>query len=193
MEMDTKVTVHDAMTSRVITVEPQTSVAEAARIMTERNIGSLIIKSNAEPEGLITESDIIAKVVSKDLKASQIQVGDLMTQNLIRVHPGSELNEAARVMAKNNIRRLPVVNNGVLVGILTTTDVVSVSQNSRRYWWRTPGWRLHWIIPTIQNQCPVLVKYVVTTSSSWMNLMVSLSVKNARKILRGIICPLLVM
>jgi len=127
MEMDTKVTVHDAMTSRVITVELQTSVAEAARIMTERNIGSLIIKSNAEPEGLITESDIIAKVVSKDLKASQIQVGDLMTQNLIRVHPGSELNEAARVMAKNNIRRLPVVNNGVLVGILTTTDVVSVS------------------------------------------------------------------
>ncbi|WJI09676.1 CBS domain-containing protein [Methanobacterium sp. CWC-01] len=127
MEMDTKVTVHDAMTSRVITVEPQTSVAEAARIMTERDIGSLIIKSNSEPEGLITESDIIAKVVSKDLKASQIQVGDLMTQNLIEVHPGSELNEAARLMAKNNIRRLPVVNDGVLVGILTTTDVVSVS------------------------------------------------------------------
>ncbi|MEN6329930.1 MAG: CBS domain-containing protein [Methanobacteriaceae archaeon] len=127
MEMDTKVTVHDAMTSRVITVEPQTSVAAAAKIMTEKDIGSLIIKSNAEPEGLITESDIIAKVVSKDLKASQIQVGDLMTQNLIKVHPGSELNEAARLMAKNNIRRLPVVNNDVLVGILTATDVIMVS------------------------------------------------------------------
>ena len=127
MEMDTMVTVHDALTSRVITVEPQTSVAEAAKIMTEMDIGSLVIKSNAKPEGLITESDIIAKVVSQDLKASQIPVGDLMTQSLIVTHPGSELNEAARLMARNNIRRLPVVNNGVLVGILTTTDVVMVS------------------------------------------------------------------
>ncbi|HMK53809.1 MAG TPA: CBS domain-containing protein [Methanobacteriaceae archaeon] len=127
MEMDTKVTVHDAMTSKVITIDPKTSIAEAAEIMTDKDIGSLIIKSNSEPEGLITESDIIAKVVSKDLKASQITVGEIMTQNLIKIHPGSELNEAARVMAKNNIRRLPVVNNGVLVGILTSTDVIMVS------------------------------------------------------------------
>jgi predicted transcriptional regulator len=50
-----------------------------------------------------------------------------MTKNLINIDPGSDLNEAARIMAKNNIRRLPVVNNGVLVGILTSTDVMTVS------------------------------------------------------------------
>lgn len=127
MEMDTKVTVHDAMTSNVLTVNPKTSVADAAHLMTKFKIGSLIVKSNSEPEGLITESDIISKVVSKDLKASDITVGEVMTKNLISISPGSELNEAARIMAKNNIRRLPVVNEGTLVGILTSSDVLMVS------------------------------------------------------------------
>jgi CBS domain-containing protein len=127
MEMDTQVTVHDAMTSNVITVDPKTSVARAAMIMSQRGIGCLIIKSNAEPEGLITESDIISKVVSRDIKASQLKVGEVMTKNLIKIDPGSHLHEAARIMAKNSIRRLPVVNNGVLVGILTSTDVMMVS------------------------------------------------------------------
>ncbi len=127
MEMDTKVTVHDAMTSNVLTVGPETSVADAAILMTRFKIGSLIVKSNSEPEGLITESDIISKVVSKDLKASGITIGEVMSKNLISISPGSELNEAARIMAKSNIRRLPVVDKGTLVGILTSSDVLMVS------------------------------------------------------------------
>lgn len=127
MEMDTQMTVHDAMTSSVITVDPDTSIAQAAAIMSQKSIGSLIIKSNSEPEGLVTESDIISKVVSKDIQASKMTVSDVMTKNLIKIDPGSDLNEAARIMAKNNIRRLPVVNNGVLVGVLTSTDVMTVS------------------------------------------------------------------
>ena len=127
MEMDTKLTVHDAMTPNVLTIGPKTSVAEAALLMTKYKIGSLIVKSNSEPEGLITESDIISKVVSKDLKASDITIGEIMSKNLISINPGSELNEAARVMAKHSIRRLPVVNNEILVGILTSSDVIRVS------------------------------------------------------------------
>jgi len=125
--MDTKVTVHDAMTPNVLTVSPQTSVANAALLMTRFKIGSLIVKSNSQPEGLITESDIISKVVSKDLKASDIPISEIMSKNLISISPGSELNEAARLMAKSNIRRLPVVNKGSLVGILTSSDVLMVS------------------------------------------------------------------
>ena len=127
MEMDTQVTVHDAMTSNVITVDPKTSIAKAAAIMSQKGIGSLIIKSNSEPEGLVTESDIISKVVSMDIQASQITVEEVMTKNLINIDPGCDLNEAARTMAKNKIRRLPVVNKGVLVGILTSTDIMAVS------------------------------------------------------------------
>jgi len=127
MEMDTKVTVHDAMTSSVITADPKTTVADAAVLMSRFKIGSIVIKSETGPEGLITESDIIEKVVSKNIMASEITIGQIMTKNLILIDPGSELNQAARLMAKNNIRRLPVVNNGSLVGILTSTDVLMVS------------------------------------------------------------------
>lgn len=127
MEMETKVTVHDAMTSNVITADPGISVAEAASIMTEKKVGSIIVKSNSEPEGLITESDIIRKVVSRDLQASEVTVGEVMTRNLISIEPDRELSEAARLMAKNSIRRLPVVRDGVLVGILTSSDVMMVA------------------------------------------------------------------
>ncbi len=127
MEMETKVTVHDAMTSNVVTIDPEISVAHAALLMTKMKLGSLIVKSNAVPEGVITESDIIRKVVSKDLKASEITIREVMTTDLISIAPGRELNEAARLMAKNSIRRLPVVENGELVGILTSTDVMVVS------------------------------------------------------------------
>ncbi|MDI6702514.1 CBS domain-containing protein [Methanothermobacter wolfeii] len=127
MEMETKVTVHDAMTSNVITADPGISVAEAAAIMTERKVGSIIVKSNSEPEGLITESDIIRKVVSKDLRASEVKIGEVMSRNLISIEPERELSEAARLMAKNSIRRLPVVKDGALVGILTSSDVMIVA------------------------------------------------------------------
>lgn len=127
MEMDTKVTVHDAMTSNVITADPATTIADAAVLMSRFKIGCLVITSEIEPEGLITESDIIEKVVSKNILASEITIDKVMTKNLIMIDPGSELNQAARLMAKNSIRRLPVVNNGMLVGILTSTDVLMVS------------------------------------------------------------------
>jgi len=115
--MDTKVTVHDAMTSSVITADPKTTIADAAILMSRFKIGCLVVATETEPQGLITESDIIEKVVSKNILASEINIGKVMTKNLIIIDPGSELNQAARLMAKNSIRRLPVVNNGILVGI----------------------------------------------------------------------------
>jgi CBS domain-containing protein len=127
MEMDTKVTVHDAMTSNVITADPKTTVANAAVLMSRFKIGCLVIKGETGPIGIITESDIIEKVVAKNLMASEIKIEQVMTKDLIFVDPGSELNQAARLMAKNSIRRLPVINNEHLVGILTSTDVLRVS------------------------------------------------------------------
>jgi len=127
MEMDTKVTVHDAMTSSVITADPKTTVANAAVLMSRFKIGSLVIKGESGPLGIITESDIIEKVVAKNLMASEINIDQVMTKDLIFIDPGSELYQAARLMAKNSIRRLPVINKGILVGILTSTDVLVVS------------------------------------------------------------------
>ena len=127
MEIETNVTVKDAMTSSVITVKPENSVTDAAFLMTQNEVGCLIVKSNGEPEGIVTESDIINKVVSRDIKASEITVDEIMTKNLIRIDPGRELNEAARFMSKMNIRRLAVVKDGSLTGILTAKDIMAVS------------------------------------------------------------------
>jgi CBS domain-containing protein len=127
MEMETNVTVKDAMTSSVITVKPENSVADAAFLMSQNEVGCLIVKSNGEPEGIITESDIINKVVAPDIQASEITVDEIMTKNLIKIDPRRELNEAARFMSKMNIRRLAVVKEGKLTGILTAKDIMAVS------------------------------------------------------------------
>ena len=127
MEMETKVTVNDAMTSNVVTVSSENSAADAAYLMSQNEVGCLIVKNNSEPEGIVTESDIINKVVAHDIKASEISIDEIMTKNLIKIDPGRELNEAARFMSKMNIRRLAVVKKGILKGILTAKDIMTVS------------------------------------------------------------------
>ena len=127
MEMETKVTVNDAMTSNVVTVSSESSAADAAFLMSQNEVGCLIVKNNCEPEGIVTESDIINKVVAHDIKASEISIDEIMTKNLIKIDPGRELNEAARFMSKMNIRRLAVVKKGILKGILTAKDIMTVS------------------------------------------------------------------
>ncbi|MEM2977991.1 MAG: CBS domain-containing protein, partial [Candidatus Hadarchaeales archaeon] len=73
------------------------------------------------------EQDILTKVVSADLKASRIKVGDIMSKKLITVEAEADVLEAARTMTRNKIRRLPVVKGEVLVGILTASDIASFS------------------------------------------------------------------
>ncbi|MGB9978877.1 CBS domain-containing protein [Methanobacterium sp.] len=127
MEMETKVTVNDAMTSNVVTVSSENSAADAAYLMSQNEVGCLIVKTDGEPEGIVTESDIINKVVAHDIRASEISVDEIMTKNLIKIDPGRELNEAARFMSRMNIRRLAVVKEGNLKGILTAKDIMAVS------------------------------------------------------------------
>lgn len=125
--METKVTIHDAMTPNVKTIKPESTVSEASKIMTDFKIGGLIVENNSIPEGIITESDIIRKVVSKDLNAAEVKVKEIMTTGLINIEISKDLDEAARVMAKNSIRRLPVIKDGNLAGIITSRDVIALS------------------------------------------------------------------
>lgn len=127
MEMETNVTVKDAMTPNVVTVKPVDSVAYVGFLMAQNEVGCLIVKSNGEPEGIITESDIINKVVAKDIKSSEISVEEIMTKNLIKIDPMRELNEAARFMSKKKIQRLAVVKESKLMGVLTAKDIMAVS------------------------------------------------------------------
>lgn len=125
--MKKTVPVKEIMTENVLTCSPNVSVAKAAKLMTERGVGCVVITRNRKPVGILTEQDILTKVVSVDQKASKVLVRDVMSKGLITVDPDTDTLEAARIMAKNKIRRLPVVRKNILIGILTASDIASFS------------------------------------------------------------------
>jgi len=121
------VSVMDAMAKKVLTASPNTTVAKAAKMMAERGVGSIIIVKGKKPVGILTERDLLMKVVSVDLIPSRVHVGKIMSTPIISIAPNTDIIEAARMMAKNNVRRLPVVEHGKLVGIVTASDITAIS------------------------------------------------------------------
>lgn len=115
--------VKDIMTKEVVTIEAHQSVFEAAQLMSEKAVGCLIVIVKGFPVGIITERDMVKRVVAKRSPIDQ-KVTEVMTKTLITVEPETSLKEAARVMSTNNVRRLPVLKNNKLVGIVVATDFV---------------------------------------------------------------------
>jgi len=116
-------TVKDIMTKEVITIEANRTVFEAAQIMTEKDLSCLIVVIKAFPVGILTERDIVRRIVAK--RASlDTKITEVMTKNLITVEPETSLKEAARIMSANKIRRLPVLKQNKLVGIVVASDFV---------------------------------------------------------------------
>ena len=118
--------VRDAMNPKVIVASKDISIKEAARIMTKFKIGSLIILEDEDITGIITESDIIRKIVATGLDPSNTLVEQTMTKDVITVDSDKDISDAVHMMVEHKIKRLPVLDDGKLVGILTTTDVIAV-------------------------------------------------------------------
>jgi CBS domain-containing protein len=116
-------TVRDIMTKNVVTIEANKTVFEAAELMTSEGLGCLIVVIKAFPVGIITERDIVRRIVAKR-NTMDLKVAEFMTKTLITVEPETSLKEAARVMSTNKIRRLPVLKNNKLVGIVVASDLV---------------------------------------------------------------------
>ncbi|HIH36437.1 MAG TPA: CBS domain-containing protein [Methanocellales archaeon] len=125
--METKMSVREIMTREVITAEKDMKASEAGERMIKQKIGSLIVTEMGDPIGVVTERDLVLKIISKDMKPSSVTLKDIMTQPLITIEPDESVSEAARKMVRLNIRRLPVIENGKLVGIVTDTDMIAVS------------------------------------------------------------------
>jgi CBS domain-containing protein len=111
------------MTKEVITIDANKSVFQAAELMSSKGLGCLVVVIKAFPVGIITERDIVRRIVAKR-NSVDLKVTDVMTKMLITVDPDTSLKEAARIMSTNKIRRLPVLKNNKLVGIVVTTDFV---------------------------------------------------------------------
>ena len=125
--------VRDAMTENPRSIGASASVVEAARVMREEHIGSLPITDDEQLVGMITDRDITTRVVAEAADPKMTSVGDVVSRDLISVEPDEELEEAVQLMASHQVRRLPVVENGRLVGIVAQADVaLTLRENEQR-------------------------------------------------------------
>ncbi|WP_080730305.1 CBS domain-containing protein [Anoxybacillus suryakundensis] len=112
------------MTRQVATVKPDQSVQEAAQLMNEHNVGAIPVVENGKVKGMITDRDIALRTTAQGL-APSTPVSQVMTSNVVTGTPNMSVNEAAKVMAKNQIRRLPIVQNNALCGIVALGDIAT--------------------------------------------------------------------
>ena len=122
--------VRDLMNASVVSVEPTSSAALAARLISRHNVGALpVCSEDKRLRGMITDRDIVLRCVAAEEDPAQTMVRDIMTRNCATVSPGDDCREASRVMAVQQVRRLPVVEGGKVVGMISLGDLAK----SRRF------------------------------------------------------------
>lgn len=115
--------VKDIMTKDVISISVDNTVFDAAELMSSNQLGCLVVVDGEAPVGIITERDIVRRVCAKKLPG-ETKVSEIMSKSLITIDPDASLKEAARRMSSNKIRRLPVLKQNKLVGIIVASDFV---------------------------------------------------------------------
>ncbi|MFB5631303.1 MAG: cyclic nucleotide-binding/CBS domain-containing protein [Nitrosopumilaceae archaeon] len=116
--------VRDIMQKNVIVIEENKSVQEAAMLITEKNISFLVVVKNDKPVGVVTEKDFVRKIAAEDKIASQIPLSKIMSYKFRSVEPSTDIEDAVQKMLNHNIRRLLVLEDEKLVGVITQTDLV---------------------------------------------------------------------
>jgi CBS domain-containing protein len=122
--------VRDAMTEDPRSIGSSASVVEAAQLMREQHIGSLPVTEDERLVGVITDRDITTRVVAESAVPETTSVGDVYSRDLISVEPSHDLEEALELMSRHQVRRLPVVENGRLVGVIAQADI-ALKDNER--------------------------------------------------------------
>ena len=121
--------VKDFCTDRVITITPEASIYDAARLMRKEHVGDVVCQSGpvgSSPIGILTDRDIVVSVLATDLDVKTIKVSDAMSFDLATVNLNDDLGDAIDTMTEAKVRRVPVVDhNGMLAGVLSMDDVLS--------------------------------------------------------------------
>jgi CBS domain-containing protein len=116
--------VREAMRTNVVIVDEAVSVAEASMGMRKKGEGCAIISRQGRPFGIVTERDVTWKVAGKGLDPKNVKVAEIMSRPLITIDPNADLIEAAKIMKQHKIRRLAVIKEGSLYGVLKAADIV---------------------------------------------------------------------
>ena len=114
------------MNTDVKTITPRSTVQKAAKEMSNFRIGCLVVVEKEKLSGIITERDVITRLVAEDLKASETKVEEIMTTEVIMIEPDKDVSDAAEIMTEHKIKKLPVISNNRLVGIITLADICAV-------------------------------------------------------------------
>jgi CBS domain-containing protein len=117
--------VREMMTRPIITEDGDTIVTKIAEDMDELGVGSVVITSEGKPAGIITERDIALKVLMKDRRASEVKAKEIMAFPLVTIEAETSVDEACKLAARKRIKRLPVVEKGMLVGIVSIRDLLT--------------------------------------------------------------------
>jgi CBS domain-containing protein len=123
-----KATVREAMTSSPRSIETGASVVDAARLMANEDVGSLPVVEGSELVGMVTDRDLVVQVLAKNLDPSKVSVSEVASENPVVASPEDSLDSALQRMAQEQVRRLPVVEDGRLVGILAQADVARTAK-----------------------------------------------------------------
>ncbi|MBN2336751.1 CBS domain-containing protein [Candidatus Bathyarchaeota archaeon] len=121
------VIVRDVMSKNVKTVKTDDTVHAAVQKMNKFEIGSVIVVSGGRPVGIITETNILRRIVGPRMDPATVWAKDIMTSPVITIDPNADLAEAAKTMAQRKINRLPVMDGDKIVGLLSSTDIVKAN------------------------------------------------------------------
>jgi len=122
----------ELMVKSVITLERDVSVQDAARMMNENGIGCLVAVDNGEIIGILTERDLLKRVLETCRNPKETKVSEIMTRNVIVGDPDKKLVEATRLMFENKVKKLPIVEGDRLVGLITLTDIARATHVDKK-------------------------------------------------------------
>ena len=115
--------IEESMTKNVITQPEHASVHEAVKLLNKKKIGCLIVINNDQITGIVTERDLLEKVIEKCRNPKETKISEIMTRHVIVGKLDMELHEAAELMFRNKVKKLPIIKENKLAGIITLTDI----------------------------------------------------------------------
>ena len=123
--------IRDLMTSNPATLDPSSTVADAARVMASEDVGPVPIVEGDRVAGIVTDRDLVVRVIAEGRDPNSTSIGEIASSDLVTIQPDTDLEEALRLMAENQVRRLLVTEGDRLVGIVAQADVARAVEDQK--------------------------------------------------------------
>ncbi len=146
----------DIMTRPVIAEDEEVLVTKIAKDMAERGVGCVVITSEGKPAGIITDRDIVSRVLLRNRRASEVKAKEIMSSPLITIEPQTSVKEACELVAEKGIKRLPVVENDVLIGVVSIGNILTKKPGCVKRFYNHPEAR------SLVSRCKQAVRSAVT-------------------------------